>query len=115
MKRELQLPCGEKAGMTVEVIQYTRPHGKTRRLVGFIDASLRAQYEDMIAKGFRFSAEILFDSPATVSLCIENDEEDVDCKIEKNGPGLNSALEAMLRAEKWNRADESTTTQEELE
>jgi hypothetical protein len=85
--------------MQVNLTQFIRPNGRQRQTFAEVSDDLRARVEAIRAAGLRFTAEDL--GNGKVSLCIENDEEDLAIEIADNGPGENSptvALERLIRS-----------------
>ena len=87
--------------MRVELIQFIRPNGRREQIwCDGIDDSLADKVKQITDAGLRFTAEAI---NGTVSLCIENDEEDLAIEMAMNRPddeqtGPKATLEKMIRA-----------------
>jgi len=84
-----------KTTVEVPLTQYLRPDGRRRAITADVDIKLGPKVRAILDKGYRFTAEEL--SGLGVSLCIENDEEDLAVEVAENGPGSNSPRVALER------------------
>jgi hypothetical protein len=84
--------------MNVKLTQFIRPNGRKEEVwCDDLPDDLAPKVQSMENKGLRFTAEVI---GSKVSLCIENDEEDLACEFADNGSGENSphaVLERMIR------------------
>jgi hypothetical protein len=81
--------------MEVKLTQFIRPNGRQEEITAEVDDALRPQVEAIIKAGLRFTAEVI--PGGNVSLCIENDEEDLAIEIARNSPGENTPRAALER------------------
>lgn len=85
--------------MEIEVIQYLLPDGRKNKSTTNISDEYKEQYDDMMLHGYNLAAEIL--RTGEVSITIENNEDDVDIEIVRNGPEIQYIIEKMLYRRKW--------------
>jgi hypothetical protein len=80
--------------MTVEVVQYLRPHGQRNVQTTEIGDSFAAPYNAITMRGWRLAAEVLI--TGEVSITVEDDEEDFAHRIAENGPAVQRAIEECI-------------------
>ena len=68
----------------VDVMQFLMPNGRQVPCKTDLPIETQAAYQDMLAHGCRFEAEML--TTGQVSVTISNGEEDVDISVTVNGP-----------------------------
>ena len=80
--------------MTVNVLQYLRPDGRLSPQKTDISSDHAENYKRMTEAGFRLAAEGLMNG--TISLTIEDDDDDYAHELTANGPGVQQGIERLL-------------------
>lgn len=80
--------------MQVEVTQYLRPDGRTAIMHTDIHEAFDAPYSVIKQRGWRIAAEVLTDE--TISITVEDDEQDFAHELVANGPEVPRAIERAL-------------------
>jgi hypothetical protein len=97
VREELAQELRSAPGMfTVEVTQYMRPDGRPVIMHTDIRNSFEAPYKAIRMRGWRLAAEHL--AGGSVSLAVEDDEQDFAHEIVDNGPGVQPAIERLIAA-----------------
>ena len=82
-----------------QVVQFMRPSGRQNPTSTMLSDEVLPIYREMQAAGCRFEAEVL--RTGQVSVTISDDEADRDIEIVANGPGVQDAMEKMLKRRRW--------------
>ena len=85
--------------MIVTVLQYMRPNGHIVPMTTEIHPAYEVPYHGICQRGWRLAAECLIGG--TVSLTVEDDEQDFAGEIVPNGPEVPRAIERII-AEAYN-------------
>mgnify|MGYP001563705846 FL=1 len=86
----------------VDVVQFMRPDGRQVECKTDLIDEVKADYEAMVAAGYRFKAECL--TTGEVSVTITNKERgDVDIRVLHNGPRVQEAMATMLHNREWEK------------
>jgi len=82
--------------LTVRIVQYLRPDGRSELQETEIDAIHESAYVRMLALGWNLAAEVL--TSGAVSITVEDPREGVDraIRIVRNGPDVPLAIGAVL-------------------
>ena len=83
----------------VDVMQFVLPHGQQKPCKTDLPIATQEAYQDMLAHGCRFEAEVL--TTGAVSVTISNADEDVDMSITDNGPAVPQGMCDMLNRGLW--------------
>ena len=81
-----------------EVVQYLRPNGRQKLITTRLPIDTYDAYRAMLTAGCRLEAEVLMTGQVSVTIFDREKEEDLDCRVVKNGPTVQEAMAAMLRA-----------------
>lgn len=90
-----------KATYTAEVLQFMLPHGRQNPTSTELPIETREAYQEMMASGCRFEAEMLMTGQVSVTISNPKDEEDLDFSITRNGPEVQAGMIAMLQRRRW--------------
>ena len=86
---------------TADVIQFLRPDGLQIPITTRLPIDTHDAYQAMLAAGCRLEAEVLLTGEVSVTIADTTAEVDVDCRVIENGPEVQEAQAAMLRAREW--------------
>jgi hypothetical protein len=85
--------------ITVKLIQFLRPDGRENPVETDLPDCANDDYQDMLAAGCRFEAEMLMTDE--VSVTISDDGSDIDISLTPNGPEVQRGMVAMLSRRLW--------------
>lgn len=85
--------------IVVRVTQFLRPHGRRQEVETDLPARCKEDYEEMLARGCRFEAEVLVGG--SVHMTISSADEDLDGCLTPNGPAIQEGMVAMLDRKIW--------------
>ena len=86
---------------TADGIQFLRPDGRQIPITTRLPIDTHDAYQAMLAAGCRLEAEILQTNLVSVTIADTTAEVDLDCRVIENGPEVQEAQAAMLRARLW--------------
>ncbi len=84
---------------TVEFTQFMRPDGREKTVNTTLPVSAKEAYQEMLVADCRLEIEVL--QNGAVSATISNGDEDIDCILRANGPGLQKAIANMIERRAW--------------
>jgi len=92
--------------MKVEFTQYLRPDGRKQTITMDVPDDLKEKIDFIIKNNHEFTCEVL--TTGEVALYVSNNEEDIECLIVNNGPGMkekvieliNNGFELLKNSEK---------------
>lgn len=85
--------------LTVDVLQFLMPDGRRNPTSTTLPIECRDAYNDMLAHGCRFEAEML--QTGEVSVSIDDSEDYVDISVTPNGPEVQAGMVEMLKRGLW--------------